>query len=304
MIRIFSWAALGLCLVAGVAAAEGNTRLGYGRLITNDYIGDGHDRWRTGSVASSRVWGPSWQGELPEEFGSILEFRLNGEIMAPDNLVTPAAGDRRFAGSWSIGLHTHYQRNSVDIAMGLDMVLTGPMTQLGDFQQGLHDLLGVESASDATLGAQIGDGVHPTFVLEMGRDLSFGETVTLRPFLEARAGAETLVRAGADLTLGRVGQGELLVRDPANGQRYRVIQQNTPGYSLILGGDVAYVHDSVFLPESDGYTLSDSRNRLRAGLHWQGERSSIFYGLTWLGEEFQGQGEGQLVGSMRLNLDF
>jgi hypothetical protein len=30
----------------------------------------------------------------------------------------------------------------------------------------------------------------------------------------------------------------------------------------------------------------------------------MFYGLTWLGEEFAGQSEGQLVGSVRLSLRF
>lgn len=35
---------------------------GYGRLITNDIIGDGQDRWRTGSVTMSRAWGYRWDG--------------------------------------------------------------------------------------------------------------------------------------------------------------------------------------------------------------------------------------------------
>lgn len=304
MLRFLSLAALGLTVLATQATAGERERLGYGRLIQNDFLGDGQDRWRSGSVASSRVWARNWDGELPEDFGNILEFRLNAEIMAPDNLVTPAAGDRPYAGSLSFGLHTHYQRKSIEMAMGLDLVATGPMTGLGDFQTALHDVLGVDRASDATLAGQIENGIHPTAVAEFGRTFSIGDATELRPFVEVRAGAETMLRAGADLSIGRVGTGELQVRDPVSGQRYRTIQNPQEGMSFVVGGDIAKVEDSVFLPAGSGYVLSDSRKRLRAGLHWQGEKSSAFYGVTWLSEEFVGQGEGQMVGSLRLNLNF
>ncbi|WP_323780821.1 lipid A-modifier LpxR family protein [Thalassovita sp.] len=304
MIRFLTAAALGLLLLTSQAFAEERVRLGYGRLITNDFIGDTQDRWHSGSVASSRIYGYSWDGALPEKFGELLEFRINGEIIAPDNLVSPAAGDRPYAGSLSFGLHTHYQRRETDISMGMDMVLTGPMTGLDDFQGALHDALGVDSASAATLSGQIGNGVHPTFVMELGRDYALGQGATLRPFLETRVGVETLLRAGADVTIGQIGRGELLVRDPVSGQRYRTMQNSDAGYTFVLGGDIAKVTDSIYLPTSRGFTLTDSRQRLRAGVHWQGENSSGFYGLTWLGEEFLGQGEGQLIGSVRLNLNF
>ena len=45
-----------LATMQALSAAE-RTRLGYGRLITNDTFGDTYDRWRTGSLAASRVWG-------------------------------------------------------------------------------------------------------------------------------------------------------------------------------------------------------------------------------------------------------
>ncbi|CUH64472.1 hypothetical protein TG4357_01300 [Thalassovita gelatinovora] len=304
MIRFFTAAALGLLFLTSQAFAGDRTRLGYGRLVTNDFIGDTQDRWHSGSVASSRIYGYSWDGDLPEKFGELLEFRINGEIIGPDNLVSPAAGDRPYAGSLSFGLHTHYQRQETEIAMGMDMVLTGPMTGLDDFQGALHDALGVETASTATLAGQIGNGVHPTFVMELGRDYALGQVATLRPFLETRVGVETMLRAGADITIGQIGRAEVLVRDPVSGQRYRTMQKSDPGYTFVIGGDIAKVTESTYLPASRGYTLTDSRQRLRAGVHWQGENSSGFYGLTWLGEEFEGQGEGQFIGSVRLNLNF
>ena len=47
----------GLCM-GDAALAQDRTILGYGRLFNNDLIGDGHDRWRTGSYHFSVVTGP------------------------------------------------------------------------------------------------------------------------------------------------------------------------------------------------------------------------------------------------------
>jgi hypothetical protein len=44
------------------ADAGPREKLGYGRLVTNDYFGDGSDRWRTGSISSSRIWGTAGGG--------------------------------------------------------------------------------------------------------------------------------------------------------------------------------------------------------------------------------------------------
>ena len=52
------------------------------------------------------------------------------------------------------------------------------------------------------------------------------------------------------------------------------------------------------------WRLTDSRHRLRAGLHWQGEKWQAFYGLTWLGPEFVGRQSGQLVGAVRIKFTF
>lgn len=306
MLRFARAACLALALpLLSAAEAADRSRLGYGRLLTNDFIGDGEDRWRSGSVASSWVWGPKWTGSLPDSFGALIELRLNAEIISPDNLTTPAVGDRPYAGSFALGLHSHYRSGGYEMAVGADLVAVGPSTGLDGFQDALHDLLNISPPSDAVRANQIGDGLHPTLVVEVGRTLSFGQNTRLRPFVEGRAGAETLLRAGVDLTFGQMGQGELLVRDPVTGHRYRTITRDRSGYSMVLGGDVAHVSDSVFLPSDRGFTLTDTRTRVRAGVQWQGANGAgAFYGLTWLGEEFEGQGEGQLTGSFRLHIKF
>lgn len=282
----------------------GRRRIGYGRLITNDLFGDGEDRWRTGSVASSRVWGYGWDGRAPQRLGELLELRLHGQIIAPERLSNPAPGDRPWAGALSAGLHSHAQRGDLQYSLGADLVMTGPQTGLDGFQKWLHDLVSAPKPSDAVLDAQIPDSFRPTLVAETGQSLSFGDGFTLRPFAEARAGDETLVRMGADLTVGGWEQGSLLMRDPVTGHRYKSVYGGGDGVSFVLGGDVAYVSDSIYLPESRGYELTSRRDRLRAGVHWQSGDAAAFYGLTYLGEEFEGQDGGQLTGSIRLRLRF
>ena len=57
------------------AAAQDRVTLGWGRLLTNDLLGDGRDRWRTGSYTLSRVRGPAWGGSLSSaEIENLLTY--------------------------------------------------------------------------------------------------------------------------------------------------------------------------------------------------------------------------------------
>lgn len=298
---------LGICTLfwAVSVTAEPRSLIGFGRLVNNDMLGDFNDRWRTGSLSSSRVYGPEWAGRLPSTFGEILELRLQGEAIAPANLIAPRAGDRPYVGAWSLGLHTHFDMRGFETALGADVVMTGPQTRMDKLHSALHRSLGVAGPSAATRAGQIGNRIHVSPVFEIGRDVPLGGTgARFRTFFEARAGVETLVRAGVDVTVGTVGLGELLVRDPVTGHRYRSVQGAARGLTWVFGADIAHVANSAYLPASRGYNVMDTRKRLRAGLHWQGENNAVFYGLTYLDEEFVGQGEGQVVGSLRLDLKF
>ncbi|MEB8389068.1 DUF2219 family protein [Rhodobacteraceae bacterium KMM 6894] len=304
--RLFAVLCILLASYPLTSGAGERSKLGYGRLITNDLIGDRKDRWRTGSVASSWVWGPEWQGQAPDRFGQLIEFRFNAEVIAPESLTFSAPGDRPFVGALSFGLHTHYQTRAVEVAVGGDLVIVGPQTRLDDVQAGLHDFFDGPKQASSVRSTQIGNDVHPTGVIELGRTLYLSDSVSLRPFVEARAGVETLARVGADLSFGGVGQGALLIRDPVTGHRYRAIQNDVPGFSLTVGGDVAYVDHSEYLPSDRGLVVENARSRLRGGVHWQGHSGHrAFYGLTWLGREFEAQRKsGQIVGSVRLQINF
>ena len=292
--------ALALLTATPAARAEGYHFLGHGRLVNNDVFWGRLDRWQTASVASSYVWGWDRAGSLPATPGRLLEFRFEAKIIAPETLVRPAPGDRPYANALSFGLHSHFERRGAEVSLGADLAITGDQTGLYRVQDAIHDLMDIAGPSERTRAAGIGNGVHPTLSFEAGRSIGM-DGATLRPFVEARLGVETYLRAGADLTIGRVGQGGLLVRDPVTGQRYRAIDGTAPGYSFVIGADHALVHQSAFLPAPNRPL---DRTRIRAGLHWDGSRGRGFYGLTWLSPEFAGQDEGQIVGSLRLDFDF
>lgn len=303
MFRSLALFAASLLLSVLPAAAEvDRITLGWGRLFTNDALGDMHDRWRTGSYTLSRIRGPQWEGVLPSTPGEIVELRLRAETVAPADLVTPEPDDRRFAGLLGLGIHTHFLTRGIETSAGVDLAITGPQTGLGRFQRQVHDLLDLPRPQ--VLDDQIPDEVHFQATVELGRPVALGKG-TFRPFVEVQAGLEDLVRAGADLSFGTYTKGALMVREAVTGQRYRAVPlDRLQGYSFTVGADAARVFDSALLPEGGAAELSDQRHRVRAGVHWQGETSEVFYGLTWMGEEFAQQPETQMLGSVNLRLRF
>lgn len=305
MLKILTAALCATLCFSGHSEAQDRKRLGYGRLITNDFFGDGEDRWRTGGFQSSRIWGPTWDGAAPSGFGQLLELRLSAEILAPDDIRTTDPADRPYAGAISAGLHTHFTRGLMEYSVGGEIVFLGPQTRLDEFQDAFHDTFNISPPSDAVRDAQVGNNILPNLVIEAGRSFELGKSTSLRPFVEARAGVETLVRAGVDFTYGAFGKGELLVRDGVSGQRYDAVQSDWSGFSFVLGADIARVSDSEFLPASSGISPEETRERLRAGVMWRSETGVTgFYGVTYLGEEFEGQEEGQVVGAIRWRVPF
>ncbi len=288
--------------VPDAAVAQKHGTLGYGRFFSNDALGDGKDRWRSGSYAVSMIRGAGWGGALPKQFGALLEYRLRTEIIAPANLATPSAIDRRYVGALSAGVHAHFARGAAEMRLGADVVAIGPQTGVGSLHRELHKAFGMTPPGN--LATQLPNHIYPTVSAELGRAYIFGST-RLRPFIEAQAGVESYVRIGGDLNFGSFGQGAMMLRDQVTGQRFvgvpgAVVQ----GLSATIGGDIARVFDSAYLPKSGPIALRKDRSRLRAGVNWRGEKSEVFYGVTHLGREFEGQTSGQTLGSLRLRIRF
>lgn len=293
--------------VAGAGHAEAaDTRfrvLGQGWLATNDSLGDGQDRWRSVGVAYGAITGAEWAGRLPDRPGQILEYRFLGEVIAPSNLVTPDPADRRYAGVLSAGLHSHFALGATEARIGADLVAVGPQTGVARLHEGLHDLLGLGPINPEA--HRLENAVHPTLSAEIGRPLALGPRAVLRPFADLRYGDEDFLRVGADLALGAVDPGALWLRDTITGHRFVGIRGGAArGFYLAAGADVATVAHSEWLPKGGTAVASDIRTRARIGLGYAGNRGDAFYGLTWLSKEFEGQDEGQIVGSVTLRLRF
>lgn len=290
-----------ISLTSSVLAAD-RTTLGWGRLFTNDFLGDGEDRWRSGSYAISMIRGPSWRERAPQRFGSLIEYRFRSEIIAPAEVTNPDPADRRYVGALSLGAHTHFSRGGYDLTAGIDLVFVGPQTHVDELQEELHDLLGAPRPNVS--GFQVPDAVYPTVQLEASREIGGPGGLRARPFVALEVGAETLARAGVDVTLGRFGERDLLLRDTVSGQLYTGVSGSKPlGWSLVVGGDIAAVADSRYLA-TPGISQEDIRRRLRLGVHGQWRAGAAFFGLTYLSPEFEGQSDGQVVGSINLRFPF
>jgi len=282
------------------ASAEQRPTVGYARLFSNDFFGDGQDRWRTGSYALSIL---KKRGDpVHSAAADVLEYRLRAEIVAPSNLARPSATDRPYAGILSFGVHHHSKRNGFETDLGLDLVTVGDQTGLLDFQRDFHGMFGGGNFGPVP---QIGDAIYPTLLGELAKPITLSEFASVRPFVEAQVGVETFIRTGVDLELGRACQGQFMVRDVTTGQRYTGFTCQDGSFTTAsLGIDVAHVFDSHYFPSSSDVTFAETRPRVRLGIHRVGRNASVFYGLTWLGEEFKGQPESQVVGSISINLRF
>ncbi len=292
-----------LSLPAVPAMAERET-LGFGRLFSNDFFGDGRDRWRAGSYSFSIVRGPAWNGTRPDTPGAILEYRFRNDILQPSDLDNVGSEDRPYVGALTFGLHTHFADGPFEISLGADLTAVGPQTGVSDVHEWFHDI--VDAPEPQVAENQLPDAVYLSTTAEFARSWRLSERITLRPFFEVQTGTEDLLRIGGDLILGSVAHEDLLIRDRPTGHLYRGTEDDRAfGFSWVMGADYAYVADSAWLPESRGVARLDNRSRVRTGLHWQiAQDTSFFYGLTYLSEEFEGQPEGQLLGSLKLNFNF
>lgn len=283
--------------------------LGWGGIISNDYFGDGEDRWRSSSYTISRLRGPKDTKDLPASFGILREFRMRAENITPADLAAPTLGDRRYAGVLALGLHSHFRPRDEEISLGVDLVIIGPQTGLSRLQSRLHDRLGLPSGAPA-YGAQFTDTAKLSATAEIGRPISMtgaarNGSASLRPFVQGQVGVETLLRAGADLTLGQLSSGAVLMRDAVTGQRYRAGKDaGSLGPSVVIGGDVARVWDSYFLHKGGAAVMLQTRHRLRAGAIWHGKKADVFLGMTHLSPEFAQQPSGQTLGSFSVTVRF
>ena len=299
----FSVLALGLLTLfaAPTASAQERGIIGVGRLFNNDYFGDGHDRWRSGSYVASYISAPRPYDGVGQGFGELLEYRLRGEIIQPSG-AAGSSGDRPYVGALSVGIHTHYSVGAFDLSVGADILAVGPQTGLSRFQRSAHKAFSLPQVRSDN---QIEDDIFLNGTFAATSRIVVSDGVDLRPFAEVRSGAEELVRVGGDVLIGPIGGADLHLRDVVTGQLYPGTVSHDTGWTLTLGGDMTRVTHSAFLPGSQGYEVADTLTRTRAGIRYQATNYlHLFYGVTRISEEYQGQPEGQTVGSLTLNFTF
>ena len=286
---------IGVCLTATTVMAD---YVGTARLLTEDYIGDRHDRWRTGSYQIGLLYDP----DLPPPGFDTVEIRFVGEAVAPWNMDTPAPWDRPFAGVLTAMALGHRTREPLEFTAGLGLSLTGPQTGVDWIAERVH--LGDNDLSGPTRRAQIPNETYLHAETALAARLMVRDQAAIRPYVGLTVGVEDLAMVGADVILGRAGAGSMRSRDRVTGQLLFDTATQTPGFALTLGGDMIYVQDSALFPDTWAGDAKALRWRARGGVAWRGARGQMFYGLTWLSKEFDAQPEGQTVGSIHLNWKF
>ena len=269
---------VGLCFFAfphGIQAKEKTKLLGYGLLFTNDFFGDGRDRWRTGSLVSSRVFGRSEMTRTWRRREALNELRLFSQIIAPSDLSRNSdssdagekAGlmediDRAYVGHLSIGLHRHFQAGGLAYNFGVDASLLGPQTGLMGLQQTVHSELGQLFPSDFARNTQVSNKFVLGSLTEVAHPSALSPSANIRLFAEVQTGVEDLIRIGLDVGLFGDLSEALLARAPVSGQRYSVIDRAEEGFLLSAGVDLIRVIGSLIL---SGNALRASKYRARKG---------------------------------------
>ncbi|MEL6640456.1 MAG: lipid A-modifier LpxR family protein [Pseudomonadota bacterium] len=287
---------------AAPAVAQMSETIGTGRLFSNDFLGDGRDRWQSGSYVISKLRSAEqWTGD-PKNFGEVWEYRFRTSVISSDG--RDGTPDRRYAGTLSFGMHSHFGQGTTRAALGFDITAVGPQTGLSRFQKRAHDVFGLEQIRFTD--TEFEDDILFGMTAETAEIIEISPTLSARAFGEVLIGPEDIVRVGADVFWGAQMVDDILLRDVTTGQLYHGTEtQSDPGLSVVVGADMATVADSFFLPDTGVGAATQSRARVRAGLHWRkSDRTSLFYGLTYLSPEFEDQDEGQLTGSLKLNFNF
>lgn len=301
--KITTIAIVAATLLTALPAAANNTagpllqgsELKFSRLMSNDHIGDRKDRWRTFAYGLSVLKGT--------DSGAVHELRFRTEIIAGRRLKVEPGGDldRRMAGVMGVGAYRSDRVGAADYRVGLDVTAIGPQTGMVDFQKWFHELIQQHGPSDYARDMQIPDAISLGASGELGRDFQIS-SAAVRPWVAAAAGGpEPSLRAGLDMIWGHAA-GEFGVRDEVTGWRLPMRRdRDDVGRSVLAGVDVAKISSSKFFPDGDH---EETRLRARVGGLTDFAGGRLFYGATYLSEEFKAQPEGQVLGSIGFTMLF
>jgi len=297
MNRLASLALLTILATPAVAAAEATKS----HFLTNDALGDGEDRWRSAGFA----YYLGYEGERTN--GIPHHFRINTQIISPQAPTGSSGPDRPYVGMFGVGAFLNHRIGLTDVTAGGEVAMIGEQTGISELQNTFHDVFGTDGYmpnEDEGLN-QVPDAITGMASTEVAMNYYVGQKGLVRPFGGAQYGYETFLRAGVDLMWGEYSYAERFVRDPISGfiqpaSEYR--KTALEGFSILAGVDYTAVTESDFFPESSGVVMEPGRLRARLGFQAGFKDVSIFYGLTHLTKEFEGQDEGQTVGTISFQM--
>ncbi len=291
--------ALCTCFSVHVASAEPVKS----SFFTNDFLGDGRDRWRSASYTI-------FLGFEGEKAGGIAhEIRARGEIISPWGAKNqPTNDDRPYVGMLGFGVFANDRFKHLEYNIGAEILFTGDQTGAADFQQNFHEATGIPGYLPEDMPHDhVDDDVTGMVSVEIARSYSLTDEVSFRPFFGAQAGYETFGRIGFDFITGGYGGAARYVRDPISG----FIQPSSPDralrmgdLSLLVGADYTYVSGSDFFPNWSVAELENARIRVRTGLQARIANASAFFGITYLSKEFTSQVESQTIGVLSFEFPF
>lgn len=294
----------------------------------NDRFGDGKDRWKTGGLTQAYVF-PEHIFSNDNWFigrASGLELNVRGLVITPDDTAFTGVdgGDRPYAQYAAAGIFlrsiarpealTPALAVQIEDRIGLEAGWQGDPLPLFDVQNALHGMAGTEGNAGnrsntidgemlANLEARRTWRLHAEGVV---RDIEFA------PFVQTSLGMrENSLRAGGDVFTGSALEGRTWGSDLATGAVMAGASMPRQGFNwtLFAGGDLGYIASDAFL--DGGFAVGgpsverrDIVGRARAGVLLDYDKVAIGFSLNWLGKEFRGQSDGQMIGAIQFKYHF
>lgn len=272
--------------------------------FTNDFIGDGQDRWSTFSSMNSSMY----QGGL---IGGKSEFRFRSELITPwGDGRQPRNADRIHAQVIGLGLFNEREIGNLNLKFGGEAIVTGDITGLAATQSFVHNVFGFGNGYNRAEDnpRELDTGLHGQGHFEASYDFNAGEYLLVRPFAGYKHGFETGATVGADVVLGNLSRANHWSRDPVSGflipaERAAADTLKFGNVAIIAGYDITSMSSSELFPE-DGVSMTDSYTRTRLGAQIDIGIGQWFIGGSQIGEQFNGQYEPQTVGVISFDFVF
>jgi len=328
-------ALVAIAAAAPIAAHAGDMDAGWDWLATtneiqtegifwNDRYGDGKDRWKTGGITQAYIFPEHIFGQETWFGGraSALELNVRALLITPDDTSFKGVDgdDRPYAQYAGAGLYlrsitrpralTPVAAVQTEDRIGVEAGWQGDPLPLFEVQDAFHGMAG--TGGDA---GNLSNTIDGEFLLNLearrtwrfhldgsGRDLEFA------PFVQTSLGMrENSLRVGGDFFVGSALEGRTWGSDLATGAVMAGASMPRKGFNwnVFFGGDVGYIASDAFLDggfAGDGPSVPrrDIVGRARAGLLLEYDNLGIGFSLNWLGQEFRGQSNGQMVGAIQL----